>query len=103
MERTPPRAGSNCKSCRRPDTFDNMVQCDRCDLWVHYNCAGVGPEVEHDSFKFICKSCEESDNIAKIQADAELQARQGFGAVGGPQPNTLTETPVNSLHVQQLN
>ena len=32
-----------CKSCRGPDT-DDMVQCDKCDKWHHFECVGVTEE-----------------------------------------------------------
>ena len=32
--------GYTCKTCRGADS-DDMVQCDQCDGWHHYNCVGV--------------------------------------------------------------
>lgn len=29
------------------------IQCDQCDLWVHWDCAGIQEEPE----KFYCSSC----------------------------------------------
>ena len=28
-------------SCQQPDSFDQMIQCDKCDTWYHYRCAKV--------------------------------------------------------------
>ncbi len=35
----------SCLECSELDTID-MVQCDECDKWAHYQCVGVGPEIE---------------------------------------------------------
>lgn len=37
---------STCQNCTNEDTIE-MVQCDRCDKWSHYDCVGVGKEVEN--------------------------------------------------------
>ncbi|XP_058827799.1 uncharacterized protein LOC131687722 [Topomyia yanbarensis] len=31
----------SCIACERPDSADNLVQCDKCHKWWHYSCAGV--------------------------------------------------------------
>ncbi|XP_058816165.1 uncharacterized protein LOC131679452 [Topomyia yanbarensis] len=47
--------GQSCKSCRELDT-DEMVQCDQCDGWHHYDCVGVTDEVVNQSWS--CTSCK---------------------------------------------
>lgn len=50
-----------CESCNRFDNND-MVQCDDCDLWYHYVCVGVGPEVSKVPWSCIsCRRTEISD------------------------------------------
>ncbi|XP_058826865.1 uncharacterized protein LOC131686880 [Topomyia yanbarensis] len=46
---------SNCVACQRPDSADNMVQCDQCDGWRHYTCAGVDASVMNRSW--VCGDC----------------------------------------------
>lgn len=46
--------GRSCKSCRGPDA-GNMVQCDVCDKWHHFDCVGVTEEVENQSWS--CPKC----------------------------------------------
>ncbi len=45
----------NCK-CRKPDTAEDMVACDRCDSWLHLSCANItnAPEGE-----WMCSHCNE--------------------------------------------
>lgn len=46
----------NCVSCDRPDSFDDLVQCDECDSWWHMQCASVTPSIaERD---WICNNCQ---------------------------------------------
>ena len=43
----------NC-SCGRPDSVDQMVQCDTCDAWFHFECAHLQGVPEGDWF---CTNC----------------------------------------------
>ena len=43
----------NC-SCKRPDSFENMVACDSCDQWFHLSCVNLKCPPEDDWF---CGSC----------------------------------------------
>ncbi|XP_058451241.1 uncharacterized protein LOC131430355 [Malaya genurostris] len=40
-------ADSSCAVCGRPDWAEKMVQCDRCDCWYHFTCAGVTDSIEN--------------------------------------------------------
>ncbi len=40
--------------CQWPDSFDTMIQCDRCDTWYHYKCAKVKKAPLNDWF---CSAC----------------------------------------------
>lgn len=31
-----------CAVCKKKGTSSKMKYCDRCNLWVHYGCAGGG-------------------------------------------------------------
>ncbi|XP_058828272.1 uncharacterized protein LOC131688137 [Topomyia yanbarensis] len=45
---------NSCTLCNKPDD-DHMVQCDTCDVWNHFSCAGVSENVEECSW--ICLKC----------------------------------------------
>lgn len=47
----------NCQGCDFIDT-DEMVQCDTCNGWYHYSCAG--PNITHDiaNYSWDCHRCE---------------------------------------------
>lgn len=34
-----------CQRCERIDDYDDMVQCDYCDDWYHFRCAGVSKKI----------------------------------------------------------
>ena len=40
--------------CGRPDSFEEMIQCDACDMWFHFQCAQV--ETAPDDSWF-CSRC----------------------------------------------
>ena len=41
---------------QRPDSFDEMIQCDKCDTWYHFKCAKVKEDPLEDWF---CSSCRQ--------------------------------------------
>lgn len=55
---------SNCVTCNEPDNND-MVQCDTCDDWQHYECAGVSSDIENVEFE--CNKCK----AEKLKANRE--------------------------------
>ncbi|XP_055632429.1 uncharacterized protein LOC129772923 [Toxorhynchites rutilus septentrionalis] len=48
----------NCALCVESDDYDDMVACDSCQLWHHYSCAKVSPNVKDR--KWNCPTCEPS-------------------------------------------
>ncbi|XP_055543353.1 uncharacterized protein LOC129728904 [Wyeomyia smithii] len=55
--KTAPDQGGNssCRACKRTDSAETMVACDRCDFWWHYSCAGVTPSVQ--TKEWLCSLC----------------------------------------------
>lgn len=52
-----------CQYCEYEDTT-TMVQCDICDLWAHFECVGVGAEVE--KMPWSCFQCREVFRFYRI-------------------------------------
>lgn len=46
----------NCQDCVHVDT-DDMVQCDTCNGWYHYSCAGSNITHEIANYPWDCKRC----------------------------------------------
>jgi len=42
-----------CAVCKKTDSSSKMKYCSKCNLWVHYSCAG-GTSFLHDAH---CPSC----------------------------------------------
>ena len=40
--------------CSRPDSLDEMIQCDGCDAWFHFQCAHIKRAPDSDWF---CSNC----------------------------------------------
>lgn len=45
----------DCAACSRPEVDEKYVQCDLCDRWWHFTCAGVTDSVADRSWK--CQKC----------------------------------------------
>ncbi|XP_062709353.1 uncharacterized protein LOC134288451 [Aedes albopictus] len=58
---------SSCAACQRPDSAEDMVQCDHCDVWKHYSCAAVNASVAGRSF--VCGDCTapQIDDVISVQ------------------------------------
>ncbi|XP_062703570.1 uncharacterized protein LOC134286025 [Aedes albopictus] len=58
---------SSCAACQRPDSAEDMVQCDHCDNWKHYSCAGVDESVARRSF--VCGDCtaQQTDDVISVR------------------------------------
>lgn len=41
--------------CRRPDSMDEMIQCDRCDAWMHFRCVGIRRAPAGQWFCSVCR------------------------------------------------
>ncbi|XP_036329696.1 uncharacterized protein LOC118741829 [Rhagoletis pomonella] len=53
-----------CKVCGKKadkSVVENWVQCDECELWFHFACAGVDESVQHRDWS--CASCVKETNI----------------------------------------
>ncbi|XP_055604057.1 bromodomain adjacent to zinc finger domain protein 1A-like [Uranotaenia lowii] len=71
----------SCRACDRSDAADNLVACDKCSDWLHYSCAGVGPEVKTQPWT--CSKCREpppktvshrtSSSVRKAKLELDLQ------------------------------
>ncbi len=47
--------------CKRPDSFEDMVMCDRCSKWYHYRCAKIREEPVgnwHSRSSFVVKNID---------------------------------------------
>lgn len=45
-----------CIHCNQPEEYDKMVQCDDCDRWSHFECAGVNDSISEKPW--LCKKCK---------------------------------------------
>uniref|UniRef100_A0AAG5D6N8 PHD-type domain-containing protein n=1 Tax=Anopheles atroparvus TaxID=41427 RepID=A0AAG5D6N8_ANOAO len=50
-----PKLNFDCVACQRDNSVADMVQCEVCDKWWHFDCAGVTADVE--KVRWICVKC----------------------------------------------
>ncbi|XP_058816669.1 uncharacterized protein LOC131679942 [Topomyia yanbarensis] len=93
-ESTAPAEGNNqnCSFCEDVDGVDDMVQCDVCDLWAHYRCAGVTEAVKNESWS--CSKCSIQLQVPKPGRKAPVKK--------GPPRKTEQEAKEKELEEQKL-
>ncbi|XP_055623419.1 uncharacterized protein LOC129766842 [Toxorhynchites rutilus septentrionalis] len=80
-EHTPEQSmANNCVNCDRPDTVDDMVQCDECGNWWHMSCAGVTKSVSERHWScrnFMPHSISSRTTTSSVRASrAQLKLQQ---------------------------
>lgn len=66
----------NCKSCQRPDEFNPMVQCDRCNGWHHFICVGFTDEMKDMSW--LCPNCKERPRSRRSSTSSDYSSQQSL-------------------------
>jgi len=54
---------SDCKKCREDGTGESAIQCDKCDQWTHYSCAGLAEEDVQNILNYFCDDCENEEHL----------------------------------------
>ncbi|XP_055589164.1 uncharacterized protein LOC129741453 [Uranotaenia lowii] len=58
---------SNCILCDQPDT-DQMVGCDLCENWAHYQCAEVSESIADPDRTWKCPNCRPMEVVTRPQS-----------------------------------
>lgn len=95
----PPTVEYNCRSYERPDT-DEMVQCNRCDQWHHYDCVGVDNTISDRSW--LCPDCftrrgrqQERDNLVEATSSVSNTSRLSKAEISIRRLELLRQRDVN--------
>lgn len=59
------KKSSSCMNCMLKDS-DEMIQCESCDWWLHYDCANLSKNLVDEIDRYYCEACRESDANLKI-------------------------------------
>ncbi|XP_055631924.1 uncharacterized protein LOC129771856 [Toxorhynchites rutilus septentrionalis] len=76
MENVSGNDGRCCGKCDRPESADNMVCCDECDVWVHFGCAGVGDSIAEPGRVWKCDQCRKD-----VPTEQSVHLSQGSAAL----------------------
>ncbi|XP_062542169.1 putative mediator of RNA polymerase II transcription subunit 12 [Armigeres subalbatus] len=60
--------GDSCAGCNQPNESDNLVQCDACDAWWHFGCAGVTGSIADRSW--MCTKCKRPSRASSKASNA---------------------------------
>ncbi|XP_055527270.1 uncharacterized protein LOC129719879 [Wyeomyia smithii] len=70
-----PNKDANCRACQRPDDAEDMVQCDQCDCWQHFTCAGVRDDVTNRSWACgKCNAMEAGETISLMSKSSRASS-----------------------------
>ncbi|XP_053699075.1 DNA ligase 1-like [Sabethes cyaneus] len=67
----------DCMMCNAPNMICDMVQCDNCELWAHYSCAGVTEAVMEQDWN--CITCTNALQVPKTRKAARNGAKKTTG------------------------
>ena len=78
-----------CKKCYNDNDFDSkMMQCARCDLWIHSDCEGLTADQYEclselpENIPYICKKCDDSGEMTpKWYTELMEEMQAGFDRV----------------------
>ncbi|XP_053690797.1 uncharacterized protein LOC128739342 [Sabethes cyaneus] len=99
----------SCGACDEQDD-SRMVQCDKCDHWFHYDCAGVGEDIVDKDF--LCSNCQPSKGARKkrltnvtrgvsaVTQETALENQVLTGAM--PQPSAVTMVSASVTNMPAL-
>lgn len=52
----------SCELCDKPDNYDNLVECSKCESWFHYTCAGFERSADLRDEDYHCGDCTKSND-----------------------------------------
>lgn len=72
-----PNKNHNCSKCNRSDSADNMVGCDLCGRWAHFECAGVTDSIGDPDRSWKCDRCRaaEATEVASHRSRSSRRSR----------------------------
>ncbi|XP_073814325.1 uncharacterized protein [Musca autumnalis] len=82
------KSNYNCNKCSEVAN-DDMVQCDKCDKWYHFNCVGVNSSVSEVSWS--CDGCNLNKETTSMEENQS--AANTIGLLNVPQ---ATSSPTNA-------
>ncbi|XP_073821452.1 uncharacterized protein [Musca autumnalis] len=88
------KSNFNCNKCNEVDN-DDMVQCDKCDKWYHFNCVGVNSSVSEVSWS--CDGCNLNKETTSMEENQS--AANTIGLLNVPQ---ATSSPTNAGELLQM-
>ncbi|XP_073821123.1 uncharacterized protein [Musca autumnalis] len=88
------KSNFNCNKCNEVDN-DDMVQCDKCDKWYHFNCVGVNSGVSEVSWS--CDGCNLNKETTSMEENQS--AANTIGLLNVPQ---ATSSPTNAGELLQM-
>ncbi|XP_058811010.1 uncharacterized protein LOC131675893 [Topomyia yanbarensis] len=91
---------NHCMYCQDPDDVDDMVQCDICQMWAHFRCAGVSDDIKDSPW-----SCAKCCNQLRIPKQSKKTAkRAGARSEGGSVRSAVSalDASLRQLEEEQL-
>lgn len=71
----------NCMICKKDLIDSNLIQCDQCDKWTHYECAGLTSNLVDKIVNYFCNKCTTPNRITvwhRAQRNAQQRTEKQF-------------------------
>lgn len=93
-KKDPEQAGEqSCTFCQEADN-DEMVQCDKCDRWIHFACVGVTEGIADESWS--CPKCVTTTGIQQPSSSAINRLPIIYSSRAGQQKPAATKDQFTS-------
>ncbi|XP_055528101.1 uncharacterized protein LOC129728164 [Wyeomyia smithii] len=91
----------NCASCTRNDSADDMVCCDKCERWEHYECAGVTDSIAEPECSWMCRRCSARAEDQRSNTKSVLSFNESSVSKGSKRSQARLQLSLNLLEAQR--
>ncbi|ROW11135.1 hypothetical protein VMCG_01387 [Cytospora schulzeri] len=90
------------------DDGEHSVACERCNVWQHSRCLGIGEEeAEQDDFHLICNHCQkaerEKDKPQQKPQKIKLKVKEPASTASTPTAKPISTTPIPLPQIPGMN
>lgn len=91
--------------CGRPDSYNNLICCDKCDSWYHIHCEKLSQEEVDSIGQYVCTKCKSKELLVTIPRSVLRQVHTNPRLIvsNPPPPSVKKSTVVQCVDLTQQN